>query len=139
MIIQKIYLGTYDWHITVFYETDSDDASYIIDALLNAGCSQSYIKRAEDNIMSDERNTGLTFSNYKERESVVVLSKTTTEDEFANTWFHEVIHVAVHIGEADGIPCDTEYVAYVGGNVAMRMQPSASRYMCSKCRCHEKS
>ena len=53
---------------------------------------------------------------------------------FANTWFHEVLHCAVHIARANGLDFEGEPIAYVGGELARAMQPVAARPMCPTCK-----
>lgn len=137
MKIQRLYLGPYRWRITVFYDTFPEDSDTILKCLADIGCERRKLGHAEENLRGGARNTGLTFSNRQDRESIIVLSESSSEAEFANTWFHEVFHAAVHIAEADGLGCNGEPVAYIGGYIAMRMQPQASLFMCSKCHKYE--
>lgn len=134
---QKIYLSPYDWNLTVFYDTVAEDCDSIIESLEEIGCDRRTLCRAEENLRSGARNTGLTFSNQEERESIVVLSEASSEAEFANTWFHEVFHVVIHIASVDGFDYQGEHVAYICGYIAMRMQPYASHFICKNCHCHE--
>jgi len=117
----------------VFYESDRHDAPYILQELDDMGVDEySYIK-ANNNLRMGYKDTGLTFSNLRERKSVMVLSKATSKAEFANTWFHELIHCSMHIAKENGLEEMGEPIAYLGGELARSMQPIAARLMCPTC------
>ncbi|MBR1792111.1 MAG: hypothetical protein IJ764_00515 [Bacteroidales bacterium] len=133
MTRQSFYNSSADWEVTVYYESDRDNAGEILHSLDIAGCDDETYFLAMDNLEHGARNSGLTFSNMKTRESIIVLSKTTSRKEFANTWFHELIHCAIHIATALGLDYQGETMAYIGGDLAMAMQPAAARLMCPHC------
>lgn len=133
MIRQLIYIPKYDWEVVVFYESDRHDAPYILQELDDMGVDEySYIK-ASNNLRMGHKDTGLTFSNLRGRKSVMVLSKATSKAEFANTWFHELIHCSMHIAKENGLDEMGEPIAYLGGELARLMQPIAARLMCPAC------
>ena len=134
MTEQRIYIPRYRWSVIVFYESTRHNADEILQALERTGADDDTLLRAERNLVGGMPDTGLTFSNMKEGISVIVLSHTTSKAEFANTWFHEVLHCAVHIAKANGLPCEGEPIAYVGGELARSMQPYAARLMCPTCK-----
>lgn len=134
MIRQGLYIPSLDWEITVYYESESGDADTILHTMEYIGCDDDTYFRALQMLDEGEQNTGLTYTNMTRRESVIVLSKTTSKKEFANTWFHELIHCAVHIATALGIDYKGEDMAYIGGDLAMAMQPIAARLMCPTCK-----
>lgn len=130
---QSLYLPRLDWEITVFYDSDASNAEEILHALDLAHCDDETYFTAKQNLESNQPDTGLTFTNGGQRESIIVLSHTTSKAEFANTWMHEVIHCATHIATANGIDLRGETIAYIGGDLAMEMQPQAARLMCPTC------
>lgn len=133
MLRQRIYIPKYDWEVTVFYESDYRDAPYILRELDEMGVDEySYIK-ANGNLRSGRKDTGLTFSNMEERKSLMVLSEASSKEEFANTWIHELIHLAMHLAKANGLDHMGEPIAYLGGEIARSMQPIAARLMCPTC------
>lgn len=134
MIRQKIHIHRYKWDVLVCYDTDWRDASVVLDTLEAIGIDEQTFRSAERNVVSGLQDTGLTYSNTDERVSIVVLSKASSNAEFANTWFHEVLHCAVHIAKASGLDCGGEAIAYVGGELARDMQPIAARLMCPTCK-----
>lgn len=134
----RMYLGPYRWRLTAFYGAVPSDAPRVLRALADAGCSGRAMDTASRNLSQGVRNGGLAFSNPSARETVVVIGECSSEGEFANTWFHEVYHAASHIAEADGLGCGGEPAAYIGGYIAMRMQPAAARIMCPRCSCRRR-
>ena len=133
MLRQRIYIQRYNWEVIVYYESDRYDASYILDELDDIGVDDVTYWKAARNLEGGNLDTGLTFSTPVSRVSVMVLSKTSSKSEFANTWFHELIHCSMHIARENGLSPDGEAVAYVGGELARSMQPIAARLMCPTC------
>lgn len=133
MLRQHIYIHRYHWDVVVYYESVADDAWEILGELEDIGVDRQTLDKAAKNLMSGLVDTGLTYSNTRERTSVVVLSRASSKAEFANTWFHELIHCSVHIARANNLSPDGEPIAYVGGELAREMQPIAARLMCPRC------
>lgn len=134
MLRQRIYIHRYHWEVVVFYESDYRDASYILKELDETGVDDDTYWKAARNLDAGLTDTGLTYSNMDEKKSVIVLSKTSSKAEFANTWFHELIHCANHIALANNLDPMGEPIAYVGGELARAMQPIAARLMCPNCK-----
>lgn len=134
MVRQRILIPRYNWEVIVYYESDRYDASYILDELDSIGVDDNTFWKAARNLEGGNLDTGLTFSNPVERVSVMVLSETSSKSEFANTWFHELLHCATHIAMFSDLPLDGEEVAYIGGELARDMQPIAARLMCPTCK-----
>lgn len=88
----------------------------------------------EDTFIRHPYNTGLTYSNFRLRYSVVVIGITTSADEFQNTFDHEKGHLAKHIGEALDIDLFGEEYEYLTGEIGMQMFKIAKRFMCEHCR-----
>lgn len=133
MLRQHIYVHRYRWDVVVFYESVGRDASLILKELEDAGADAGTLRSAARNVRGGLPDTGLTYSNMDDRVSIIVLSHTSSKAEFANTWFHEVLHCAVHIATANRLDCQGEAIAYVGGELARDMQPIAARLMCPSC------
>lgn len=135
MIRQRLYLPRYRWDVLVFYDTTSRDAGEILGEIESRGADDATLHRAAHNLRGGLTDTGLTYTNARERCTIIALSEASSRAEFANTWFHEVLHAAVHIGDANGLDVHGEAVAYVGGELARAMQPVAARLMCPQCEC----
>lgn len=134
MLRQRIYIPRYHWEVVVYYESDRRDAWEILDEMDATDVDEKTFRKAAENLNGGLVDTGLTYSNMDARKSIIVLSKASSKAEFANTWFHEVMHCAVHIAKANGLDYEGESIAYVGGELARSMQPFAARLMCPDCR-----
>lgn len=134
MIVQDIYLPEYDWHCKVFYSVTTYWVEDILDELKRIGCSDYKYSKAKKNLRSGELNTGLTYSNAMIGESVMVIAKTSSEDEFAHSYDHEKGHLAKHIALAYAIDPYGEEFQYMSGDIAKKMFPVAKNFMCECCR-----
>lgn len=134
MIVQNIYLEDWDWHITVYYAVDTYYADEILYELESIGCSWSELVKAEDLLRSGQYNTGITYSNFKYRCSVVVIGLTTSAEEFQNTFDHEKGHLAMHISVALRIKTYGEEYQYLTGMIGQSMFKIAKKFLCDHCR-----
>lgn len=92
MIVQEFYIPKYgDWHVKVYYAVHTYWADRIIMDLYRIGCRGDSLKRAYRNLTEGRMNTGLTYSDYRKRETVMVISLTSTPEEFQNSWDHEKV------------------------------------------------
>lgn len=90
------------------------------------------LARAYDNLSSGNPDTGLCFSG--DGESVLVISVTSSAEEFADSLAHEQHHLASQIGSALGWNLLGEDVCYLAGEIGRKMSAIASRYLCECCR-----
>lgn len=134
MIVQDIYLPEYDWHCKVFYSVTTYWIEDILDELKRIGCSDNKYRKAKKNLRFGELNTGLTYSNARIGESVMVIAKTSSADEFAHSYDHEKGHLAKHIALAYAIDPYGEEFQYMSGDIAKKMFPIAKKFMCECCR-----
>lgn len=134
MIVQDIYLPKYDWHCKVFYAVTGYWTEDILQELKMIGCSGKKYRTARENLRSERLNTGLTYSNARIRESLMVIAKTSSADEFAHSYDHEKGHLAMHIASAYDIDPYGEEFQYLSGDISKRMFPVAKKFMCECCR-----
>ena len=64
----------------------------------------------------------------------LVISLTSSPEEFLNSWEHEKKHLARHIEQAYGIDPYREEAAYLEGTIAQKMFPVARKFICEHCR-----
>lgn len=133
MIRQSFFVPKLDWEVTVFYNADERSADEVLDAIERMGCGDDTYFSARKMLMSDCENSGFTYSNLHDRQTVITITRATSQKEFANTWFHEVMHCAVHIATAIRIDYQGEDIAYIGGFIAGEMQKVAGHIMCPDC------
>ena len=86
------------------------------------------------NLESGNLNTGITYSNFGRRDTVMVISRTSSPAEFLNSWEHEKKHLARHIEQTYGIDPFGEEAAYLEGTIAQKMFPVAKKFICEQCR-----
>jgi len=118
----------------VFYVVDSTPEDFILDELAEIGCDESDLEDASLILKSESRNKGLTYSNTKERESIIVIGETSCPAEFQHTYDHEKIHLAMHIAKYFRIDPYSEDLAYLVGDIGLEMFPVAKRFLCEHCR-----
>lgn len=133
MLRQRIYIHRYDWTVVVFYDARQWDANRILGEIYDLGIDNRSINKAADNLYAGLEDTGLTYTNAKERATIIVLSRTSSKAEFANSWVHEIGHCSKHIALAYGLDCNGEEVNYISGELAREMHPIAARLMCPTC------
>lgn len=95
MITQKYLID--DWRIVILYLVEHKDFAVIQRHLSDIDCPSSFIQEGLDNLEMFRYNVGFTYSNIELHESVMVISKVTTEGELINTLCHECYHFITHI------------------------------------------
>lgn len=133
MIRQRIYSKQYDWRIHVYYVVTKPNAKEILRQLEHIGCKGRNLDAAYDNLTSGNLDTGLTYTNSDRRESVVVIAKTSTALEFAQSLTHEFGHLANHIAAYYGIPLDGEEVRYICDDLLKRTWSISRELLCDSC------
>ena len=116
MIKDIVYLK--NWKLIILYECTCDDINYIIKTLKGINCPNKYIKEALINLETCNLNIGLTYSNLKQKSSVIIISKTSSFSQLINTISHEYFHLICHIKKALKIE-DEEELAYLNGDLNM--------------------
>lgn len=136
MIRQKITLPKYDnWEIMAYYATSRYAVDEIMEQLWLIGIDAGNARRAFDNLTSGDLDTGLCYSNYSLRKSVIVVALTSTASEFMNSLTHEFAHACIHISTALGIDKQSEDFAYMMGNLCQIAFNKVNDLLCEHCRC----
>lgn len=134
MIVSDYHIKRYGWRFRVYYAVTTYWAREIMEDLASIGCHGRQLMRAKSSLLSGDLNTGITYSNLDKRESVMVISLTSSPEEFLNSWEHEKKHLARHIERAFGIDPYGEEAAYLEGTIAQKMFPVARKFLCECCR-----
>ena len=137
MIVQEFTLERYNWHCKTFYAVTTYYKDAIIDEMYNIGCDGDMLRAAYENMSSGKLNTGVTYSNFRDRRTVMVIAITSSEKEFAKSWRHECGHMATHICQALDITPYGEEIQYIGDDIIDKMWEYAQPLMC-KCGCCKK-
>ncbi len=123
-----------DWLVTAYYAVTHYEVEEIMHTLADAGADDKSLDRAYDNLASGKLNTGLCYSG--KGESVLVISVTSSGQQFANSAFHEVHHLATQIAATLGMDLKGEEVCYLAGEIGQKMHPIIAHYLCEDCRGH---
>ena len=138
MIRDEIIIERYDWHVYSYMAAAKDNAQEILAKLDEIGIRASEYMRAERHLQKAFRdNTGMTYSNPDTRKSVMVIGRSTTEEEMVNTFSHELRHLSDDLAEACGIPHHGEEIAYLTGDIACVLAGSLLRIVCDCPKCSE--
>ena len=133
MIKQYFHLDRYEWDITVYYSIHGYFVDEIMTHLQSIGVRGKQAKRAYKNLSSGKVDTGLTFVG--DGKAICVIGKASSASEYANSIQHEIMHLAIFIAIAEGIPLDSEEVCYIGGEIAKKMHPK-TKLLTSECGCY---
>lgn len=131
---QEFKLKDWNWKVRVFYVVDTIPIDFIIDELYGIGCTEDDIDSAVNVLNTGEDNRGITFSNDEDRESIIVIGETSCPAQFAHSYDHEKLHLAMHIARTDGIDPFSEELAYLAGDIGFKMFQVAKRFLCEHCR-----
>ena len=134
MIRQEIYLPKYDWMVRIYYSVTTYWTSRIIFDLRAIGCRGTHLENARASLARHELDTGLTYSDFEGRRTVMVISRASSASEFLNSWIHEMLHLCRHVCRAFGIDPYGEEAAYLSGDVGQKMFRVAKRFVCDCCR-----
>lgn len=134
MIRQKIKLKEYDWTIYAYYAVTTYYVDEIMEHLWDIGIDGNKAQRAYRSMSKGNLDTGLTYSNYARRESIIVVAKTSSADEFLNSMTHEAAHTCVHIALASFVDLKSEAFAYMVGDLCMEIGKKTKHLMCDCCR-----
>lgn len=118
---QDIYLEAYDWAVTVYYFVAAHDVYAVMSHLKRIGCKGEDLSKSWLNLTSGKEDTGLTYSDYQGRRSVIVVGKASSYGEFMNSLSHEIHHLSVHIAEANGLDLKGEEVCYIDGRATQKV------------------
>lgn len=132
MIKQGFGIGRRDWYIMCYYDIHTDDElDEVYGALLASGCPSDEAQRAC--MVLSQKNTGYTFTNFREHLSVMFIAEATSAEQMYDTIVHETKHVVEHIGEFYGVKSDSEESAYLQGEIARNMYEAVKIAVCPEC------
>lgn len=134
MIVQEFYLRRVGWHVKVFYSVTGYYVGEIMRSLRAIGCRGRVLDDAYVQLRNGDLDTGLTYTNSYNRESIIVIAKSSSGAEFNNSLQHEQRHLERHITDFLGIDPNSEEAAYIAGDIASAMFSHAQHLMCDNCR-----
>lgn len=116
--------------VHVYYAVTCYWTNEIMGMLRNLKCPPSDLRRAYRNLMACQLDTGLTFSNYHRRETIMVIGLTSSPAEFLNSFDHERKHLEAHIAQALSINPWGEEIAYLSGDIAQKLAGDVQMFVC---------
>ena len=131
MLNYKFYIDKYDWDVEVYYYITKYDVKNICNKLRKLDCEYNSFIDIYDNITENKLNTGLTYSSYKHKSSIIIVSKTSTPSEFINSLTHELYHLVTHIVDYYNIDFISEEAAYLQGSTAQIIYNHSKDFFCS--------
>ena len=134
MKTHTFYIEQHDWLVKAFIDTTSEDAEVILDELQSIGADMEVMRKAYKNLRSGEKNTGLTYASPWNRETIIVVSRATSAEEFFNSIVHEIAHAGVYTCDALRIDLKSEQAAYFQGGLARDLFSCIKEFLCECCR-----
>lgn len=134
MVKQTIYIENFDWVVHAYFHKSHYDVEEIMERLWDLGCDASTARSAYENLTNDELNMGLCYSNYRNKETVLVIGKTSSSAEFLNSLVHELTHLQSHVCNVFCLDPMGEEIAYFTGDLSREMYPSIKGFLCECCR-----
>nr|DAE39690.1 MAG TPA: hypothetical protein [Caudoviricetes sp.] len=134
MIRQQFDISKYDWKVEVYYAVDCYYTDEIMGRLYDIGCRRDDLQTAYENLSAGKPDTGLTYSNYGTRQTVMVIGITSSAAQFQNSYDHERKHLEAHIAAALGIDPWGEEICYLSGEIGQLMFEKAKLMLCD-CDC----
>ena len=134
MIVQDINLRNYGWSVKVYYAVDAYYSDEILKELETYNPTIKEYGSIMDLMENYEYNTGFTFTDYRNKKSLMVIGLTTSPEEFQSTFDHEKGHLAIHIAQYYNIDPYSEEFQYLIGNIGKKLFPVAKKFLCSHCR-----
>ena len=86
MIRQRFTLEKYGWDVYTYYAVDTYYVDEIIDNMYSIGCDGGMLRTAYDNMSSGKMNTGVTYSNFRDRKTIMVIAITSSAKEFEKSF-----------------------------------------------------
>lgn len=134
MITHVFHISQHDWLVKAYINSDVSDADLILRELQSVGADMETMRLAFSNLSSGQKNTGLTYTSKWNRVTIIVVSESTSAEEFFNSLVHEICHAKTHICEYLGIDLRSEEAAYFSGGLARDLFPHVKHLLCEDCR-----
>ena len=136
MIRQRFHIDRYYWNVTAYYAVTGYHINEIMSNLRRIGCNGEYMQMAEKNLRENKLNSGLTYSNYAMRETVMVVALASSAKDFHQALMHEVRHLQSHIATAFEIDEKSEEVCYLLDDIVGEIHSVVAPLICECCRKH---
>lgn len=138
MKVGDLYIGRCKWHVKYYLASTCYYTDRICKSLVEIACPPETVARARRAMERCELNTGVTYSNKRAHESVMVVALTSSPAQFLNSFEHELRHLTDHILDAMQYPIGGEDVAYLVGDINSCLWKEIHEFICcnhQKCEC----
>lgn len=122
---QQFKINKYDWDVIIYYTVDDNQKSEIAECLQKMGCKDDTLESIKSNLYKAAPDTGFIYSNYMNKQSLLVIHKASSIGEFINTFEHEKNHLEMHICETLDINPYSERAAILSGELAQQILEEA--------------
>ena len=130
MIGQTIDIEGY-WQVTVISLPQPDELMKVAEAYERLGCLQEEVDSVLELML--QWNRGATYTNFRQRKSVVAIGRSTSWEQFFDTVLHETKHLVDDITAGYDIMNYGEPPAYLQGYIGRQMAPVIKRLACPCC------
>ena len=134
VITHVFHIWQHGWLVKAYINSDVSDADLILGELLSVGVDMDTMRFAFRNLRGGQKNTGLTYTSLWYRTTILVVSQSTSAEEFFNSLVHEISHAKTHICEYLGIDLTSEEASYFSGGLARDLFPHVKHLLCESCR-----
>lgn len=134
MITHVFIIWQHNWLVKAYINSDESDADLILGELWSVGADMDTMRLAVKNLRSSKKNMGLTYTSGWHRTTIMVVSESTSAEEFFNSLVHEMCHAKTHICDCLGIDLKSEEASYFIGGLARDMFPHVKHLLCESCR-----
>ena len=134
MIRVDVHIPKWDYEVHCFFAVTEYWTDVIMEELWYLQIPADKARRAYENIISGELNTGFCFANPELREAVIVVAKASEASEFINSVSHENHHLASYVAKQFGLDPTGESVAFFAGELMKEQFPYIKHLMCDCCR-----
>ena len=93
MIVQKLYIDKYKWTVTAYYAVTRYYVDEIMENLERLCSEDNYLEGAFRNLEKNSLASGLTYSNFRKKESVLVVALASSAEQFHRALMHEARHL----------------------------------------------
>lgn len=134
MIVKQYYIEKYDWVITAYYAVSRYYVTEIMSDLEKICKEDTFLNSAYLNLRRNSLNSGLTYSNYKKKESIMVVALASSAKQFHMALMHEIRHLQSHIATAYSIDEKSEEVCYLLDDIVGEVHKDVAPLICECCR-----
>lgn len=135
MQIVDVYIKRCRWWVRIYFAVTCYHSDRILKDLDCLDCSDEIYFRAKWHLRKGNLNTGLTYSNTRARESVMVVGLSSTMGQFLNSFEHELRHLVDDIAGALNIAIKGEDVAYLTGDLNALLFEDIHPFICCSGNC----